>query len=66
MIGRVPLTDLSWVPAACTLPTGEQPLRATAFDDLFGQAVTAVDRIENQQARLVVRPDPAIAAPSPI
>jgi len=58
----VPLTDLSWVPEACTLPTVEQPLRATAFDDVFEQAVIAVDRVENHRVRLVLRPDPVVAA----
>ena len=58
----MPVIDATWVPDACTLPTVEQPLRTTAFDDLFGQAVTAVDRVENQRARLVLRPDPAVAA----
>jgi Co/Zn/Cd efflux system component len=43
------LVDLSWVPDACTLPTVQQPLRVTEFDDLFRESTTAVDRID--QAR---------------
>lgn len=35
----------SWVPAeACTLPTGEQPLRLAEFDDLFSASLRSVRR----------------------
>jgi hypothetical protein len=33
---------LGWVPAACTLPTTEQPLRLAEFDDLFARHVRQV------------------------
>ncbi|MBA3620375.1 MAG: hypothetical protein H0W56_12435 [Acidothermales bacterium] len=33
-----------WVPAACTLPTMEQPLRQAEFDDLFRSVLRSVDR----------------------
>ena len=36
----------AWVPAACTLPTAEQPLRVAEFDELFAHAVRAPDRRE--------------------
>jgi len=58
----MPVIDQSWVPAACTLPTVEQPLRAKEFDDLFRDATTAVERIDAKRARLVLRPEPALAA----
>lgn len=40
------------IPAACTLPTAEQPLRLAEFDDLFVTAVRRVDRISTTHARL--------------
>ena len=58
----MPGIDQSWVPAACTLPTVEQPLRAKEFDDLFREAVTAVHRIDAHRARLALRPEPQVAA----
>ncbi|MFC4061925.1 hypothetical protein ACFOWE_26790 [Planomonospora corallina] len=36
--------DRGWVPAACTLPTAERPLRVAEFDALFTEAVRAVRR----------------------
>ena len=57
-----PVIDQSWAPDACTLPTVEQPLRAKEFDDLFRDAVTAVHRFDATRARLVLRPEPALAA----
>ena len=62
MTEMMPVIDQSWVPAACTLPTVEQPLRAKEFDDLFRDATTAVERIDAKRARLVLRPEPALAA----
>ncbi len=61
MTEKMQLIDRSWMPDACTLPTVEQPLRAKEFDDLFRDAVTAVHRIDATRARLVLRPDPALA-----
>ena len=58
----MPVIDQSWVPAACTLPTVEQPLRAKEFDDLFRDVATAVHRIDAHRARLQLRPEPALAA----
>ena len=58
----MPVIDRAWVPDACTLPTMEQPLRAKEFDDLFRDAVTAVNRIDATRAWLVLRAEPALAA----
>jgi hypothetical protein len=44
--------QLDWVPAACTLPTAEQPLRVAEFDDLFATSVRAVDRVGPTVLRL--------------
>ena len=51
-----------WVPAACTLPTVEQPLRRAEFDALFADDVLAVARESSQQLRLELRADPDVAA----
>lgn len=58
----MPVIDATWVPDACTLPTVEQPLRAKEFSDLFRDATTAVERIDEGRARLVLRPEPPVAA----
>lgn len=34
----------TWVPEACTLPTVEQPLRVTEFDQLFATALRTQQR----------------------
>ena len=57
-----PATDAHWVPDACTLPTVEQPLRATEFDELFRDAITGMERIDARRIRMVLRPDPKVAA----
>ena len=54
--------DGTWVPDACTLPTVEQPLRSTEFDELFRDATTAVERIDARRVRLVLRPEAQVAA----
>ncbi len=51
-----------WVPAACTLPTGEQPLRRAEFDALFAEDVTSVDQISPEQVRFELRAEPGVAA----
>lgn len=56
------LGDDDWVPGACTLPTVEQPVRRSEFDDLFAGDVLAVFRESPNRIRLVLRPDPATAA----
>ncbi|WP_084516702.1 hypothetical protein [Microtetraspora niveoalba] len=56
--------DQGWAPAACTLPTAEQPLRVAEFDALFAEAVRAVRRPERGRLRLelVFSPDTAARA----
>jgi len=51
-----------WVPAACTLPTVEQPLRRAEFDDLFANDVLSVTRTSEHVTRFDLRADPAVAA----
>jgi hypothetical protein len=45
----------AWVPAACTLPTVEQPLRVAEFDDLF-TAVRGTERVATTTLRLNLDP----------
>ena len=49
--------DEVWVPAACTLPAVERPLRLAEFDDLFATAVRGQRRLS--PTRLRWRLDPA-------
>ena len=51
-----------WVPAGCTLPTLDQPLRQEQFDDLFQTAVRSVERVGTGHARLDLVPEPAVAS----
>lgn len=55
------LAQDDWVPAACTLPTVEQPLRRAEFDDLFAQDVLVVDQTSPQSVRLELRAEPEAA-----
>ncbi|GIG92417.1 hypothetical protein [Plantactinospora endophytica] len=50
------------VPAACTLPTAEQPLRLAEFDEVLGTAVRSVYRAEPARLRLELTPTPQVAA----
>jgi hypothetical protein len=45
-----------WAPAACTLPTAEQPLRVAEFDSLFADAVRTVERVSDTQLTLLLEP----------
>ena len=38
------MTDPHWVPASCTLPTEERPLRVAEWDALFAEHVREVSR----------------------
>jgi hypothetical protein len=38
------MTEETWIPTACTLPTAEQPLRVAEFDVLFATAVRPAER----------------------
>lgn len=51
-----------WVPDACTLPTVEQPVRRSEFDDLFANDVLSVFLESPNRIRLEMRPDPATAS----
>ena len=52
----------SWVPAECTLPTAERPLRMSEFDDLFSSAVRGLNRPEPGRLRLELDPTAEVAA----
>ncbi|HWI42188.1 MAG TPA: hypothetical protein VNS81_01110 [Nocardioides sp.] len=56
------LVDDGWVPAACTLPTAEQPLRRQEFDDLFADDVLSVSQLSPLEVRFELRPDAEVAA----
>ncbi|NGM12757.1 hypothetical protein ENC19_08865 [Verrucosispora sp. CWR15] len=46
------MTGAAWVPAACTLPTADRPLRLAEFDRFFGAAVRTAERVSAQHLRL--------------
>jgi hypothetical protein len=46
-----------WVPAACTLPTVEQPLRLAEFDEFFRAAARRSTRNSATRLDLVVMPE---------
>ncbi|GAB3982638.1 hypothetical protein GCM10027615_65810 [Plantactinospora veratri] len=50
------------MPAACTLPTAEQPARLAGFDRLLGTAVRSVCRSEPTRLRLELTPTPRVAS----
>lgn len=50
-----------WVPAACTLPTVEQPLRRAEFDDLFTKDVLRVAQTSSREVRFELRAEPDVA-----
>jgi hypothetical protein len=56
------MVDDNWVPAACTLPTAEQPLRRAEFDGLFAVDVLSVNQVSSLEVRLELRPDAEVAA----
>jgi hypothetical protein len=51
-----------WVPAACTLPAVEQPLRREEFDTMFAADGLAVRRESPRRLRLELRPDAEVAS----
>jgi hypothetical protein len=57
-----PMTREDWIPASCTLPTGEQPLRRKEFDELFAHDVRAVHAESPDRIRLELHVDPGVAA----
>jgi hypothetical protein len=56
------LSGDDWVPAACTLPTTDRPLRRAEFDDFLGEDVVSVNQQSPSEVRLDLRADPEIAA----
>lgn len=46
-----------WVPAACTLPTVERPLRVAEFDLLFGSWVSRSIRTNGTTLELMIVPE---------
>jgi hypothetical protein len=48
------MTEPSWVPDACTLPTREQPLRMAEFHQMFADALRVVIRPAPTLLRLVL------------
>ncbi|MEU5943893.1 hypothetical protein ABZ807_33200 [Micromonospora sp. NPDC047548] len=49
--------DQGWVPQACTLPTGERPLRLADFDDLFATALREQRRLAPTRLRWRLDPE---------
>jgi hypothetical protein len=49
--------ELEWVPAACTLPTVEQPVRTSEFEDLFTTSLRALERVDSTTLRLSLTND---------
>jgi hypothetical protein len=49
------------LPAACTLPTAQRPLRRVEFDEFFAAAVRGVDRTGPGRVRLELTPDQVVA-----
>lgn len=47
---------------ACTLPSGEQPLRVAEFDQLFATSVMGLERVSPEQLRLTLTPTSEVAA----
>ncbi|MCE5287908.1 MAG: hypothetical protein LLG14_01545 [Nocardiaceae bacterium] len=45
-----------WVPAACTLPTVEQPVRVAEFDDFFAESVVEARRLSDVRLDLALAP----------
>ncbi|WP_408996132.1 hypothetical protein [Streptomyces caniscabiei] len=46
------MTELSWVPQSCTLPTEERPLRVAEWDALFSERLISRSRPEPLRLRL--------------
>ena len=58
---KIVLADDDWVPAACTLPTAEQPLRRAEFDDLFADDVISVTQLSPLEVLLELRAEAEVA-----
>lgn len=51
-----------WVPASCTLPTVEQPLRRKEFDEFFAEDVLSIRQISPLEVHFELRAEPEVAA----
>jgi hypothetical protein len=51
-----------WVPASCTLPTVEQPLRRKEFDEFFAEDVVSVRQTSPREVHLDLRAEADVAA----
>ncbi|MFI5531763.1 MerR family transcriptional regulator [Kitasatospora sp. NPDC051853] len=54
------MTEPNWVPASCTLPTEERPLRVAEWDRLFAGHLTTVIRPDPLRLHLVLAGDRAV------
>ncbi|HEY9369124.1 hypothetical protein [Streptomyces sp.] len=54
------MTDLDWVPTACTLPTEERPLRVAEWDALFAGHLTTLERPAPTRHRLSLSEAPGL------
>ncbi|WP_203964440.1 hypothetical protein [Actinocatenispora thailandica] len=54
--------EASRVPAACTLPAVDRPLRLAAFDEVFAESGRSVERPTETTVRIGFEPAPAAAA----
>ncbi|MFJ8509792.1 hypothetical protein [Streptomyces avermitilis] len=50
----------TWIPASCTLPATEQPLRVAEFDALFAERLTGTARPEPLRLLLVLTGGPGM------
>lgn len=56
------MVDDGWVPASCTLPAADQPLRRDEFDAPFSHDLIGVDQPTGGVLRFELRADPDVAA----
>lgn len=50
------------VPASCTLPTAEQPVRVAEFAELFASTLTDRQRVDDRNLRLILSGGETVAA----
>ena len=51
-----------WIPASCSMPMAEQPLRLAEFDALFAEDVLSVEQTSSREIALALRPESHVAA----
>ncbi|MGW7438558.1 hypothetical protein [Streptomyces sp. NPDC054849] len=49
-----------WVPASCTLPTTEQPLRVAEFDSLFAERLAGSSRPDRLRLEMLLTGGPGV------